>query len=100
MMRWDLIYPPDKWDSLQERQNEKTISHFHTLICSALMILGIIVSASILTGNGLLFNTVPLSIGIGSFICAFGVYILLLPIFTVCLEIFLLFSRPIIQVDK
>jgi len=80
-----------------KRFNEQTIGHFHTLVCTALIIIGIIISGNIITDQKiLLFQPIP----IGSFVYACCVYILALLIVTPAIELLLCFEtfQPIHQI--
>lgn len=90
--------PPRKnLEEYVKERNEKTISHFHTLVCTTLMIFGIIISADLINKQ-IIFSLKAYDIEINSIYFVLCVYILALPIFTFIIELFLLLSPPIITI--
>jgi len=94
------LYSNPKTDrcDLQKKYNEKAISHFHTLICTSIMILGIVFSASILTGKQYIPN--PQMDQLRSYLILFSIYLVALPVGTFLLELIFLFLEPIVQKEE
>lgn len=80
-----------------KERNEKTLGHFHTLICTAWMALGIYFTAGILNGKSISQSSFP-SIPIESVFFVFCVFILAMPFLTFIVEFFFLYSPPIIKI--
>jgi hypothetical protein len=92
--------PPNKelYEYVRER-NEKTIAHFHTFICTALILLGIFISASVMEDQDLSSIHLP-NFNVGSYYCLLCAYLSLLIIFTFVVEFILLISPPIITISS
>lgn len=90
--------PQKKLEEYVKERNEKTISHFHTLVCTTLMVLGIIISADLINKQ-IVFSPKVSDIEINSIFFVLCVYVFALPILTFVIEMFLLFvSPPIITI--
>jgi hypothetical protein len=84
-------------EEIAKERNEKTIGHFHTLVCTAWMILGIYVTADILENKTI--PSIP-PINISAYIFVFFVFVLAIPFITFIIEYFFLYSPPIIKTSS
>ncbi len=79
--------------------NELTIGHFHTLVCTAFILIGIIISKYIVKDQTITFFQ---EIDVGSFVSTFCAYILVLLILTLIVEFLLCLKtfQPVYQDRK
>jgi len=92
------LYPTNERDNAQKILNERIISFFHSFICAAIIILGILLSANITLGNDVLIKNPEMSfVFLGTIV---AIYSLNLIFFTLILELILHLFPPIIQIPQ
>ena len=83
-------------EEVAKERSEKTIGHFHTLVCTAWMVIGIYFTACVIKGE-----TVPQlifdHIQIDSCVYVIVVFLFVMPLLTFLVEYFFLYSPPIIK---
>ncbi|MCG7847817.1 MAG: hypothetical protein MIO93_01370 [ANME-2 cluster archaeon] len=92
------LYPKNEKKDAQKVLNERIVSFFHSFVCAALMILGIIVSANIIADSNVLeSNPIIRYQFLGAIVAFYSFSLILLTIF---LEITLYKFPPIVQIPQ
>lgn len=92
------LYPPEKKDEVQSILNERIISFFHSFVCAALIILGILLSANITLDSSIFIKNPEMSfLFFGEIVI---IYSLGLMVLTFLLEILLYYFPPTTQISK
>lgn len=93
-----FLYPTTEKKEVQKALNERIVSFFHSFICAALMILGILVSANITVGSAVLASSPEMSyMFLGEIVAIYSFSLILL---TSILELTLYYFPPIVQITQ
>lgn len=93
------LYPTTEKEEVQKALNERIVSFFHSFVCAALMILGILVSANIITVDTAALASSPKMsyVFLGTIVAIYSFSLILL---TIILELTLYYFPPIVQIPQ
>ena len=93
-----LLYPTTEKEEVQKALNERIVSFFHSFVCAALMILGILASAKITVDTAVLASSPEMSyMFLGEIVAIYSFSLILL---TTILELTLYYFPPIVQIPQ